>query len=53
MARFVRKPVDLDEFQYDDHDVLCHCGLKASHRISHSCKPGKEIFQLSELQIEG
>ncbi|CAN1188569.1 hypothetical protein LINPERHAP2_LOCUS39411 [Linum perenne] len=36
IARFVRKPVDFDEFLYDDHDVLCHCGLKASRRISHT-----------------
>ncbi|CAN1149673.1 hypothetical protein LINPERHAP1_LOCUS22133 [Linum perenne] len=54
MARFVRKPKDLDEFQYDDHDVLRHCGLKASRRISHTAAtPGKEILWLSKLQIKG
>ncbi|CAN1144372.1 hypothetical protein LINPERHAP2_LOCUS14058, partial [Linum perenne] len=45
MARFVRQPVDFDEFQYDDHDVLCHCGLKASRRISHTAaNPGRKFF---------
>ncbi|CAN1128653.1 hypothetical protein LINPERHAP2_LOCUS4764 [Linum perenne] len=45
MARFVRKPLDFDEFQYDDHDVLCHCGLKASRRISHTAaNPGRKFF---------
>ncbi|CAN1184249.1 hypothetical protein LINPERHAP2_LOCUS36860 [Linum perenne] len=45
MAKFVRTPVDLDEFQYDDHDVLCHCGVKASRRISHTAaNPGRKFF---------
>ncbi|CAN1276386.1 hypothetical protein LINPERPRIM_LOCUS15998, partial [Linum perenne] len=45
MAKFVRMPVDLDEFQYDDHDVLCHCGVKASRRISHTAaNPGRKFF---------
>ncbi|CAN1181102.1 hypothetical protein LINPERHAP2_LOCUS35168 [Linum perenne] len=45
MAKFVRKPADLDEFQYDDHDVVCHCGLKASRRISHTAaNPGRKFF---------
>ncbi|CAN1161865.1 hypothetical protein LINPERPRIM_LOCUS1490 [Linum perenne] len=45
MAKFVRKAVDLDEFQYDDHEVLCHCGLKASRRISHTAaNPGRKFF---------
>ncbi|CAN1163832.1 hypothetical protein LINPERPRIM_LOCUS32825 [Linum perenne] len=45
MARFIRKPEDLDEFQYNDHDVLCHCGLKASRRISHTvANPGRKNF---------
>ncbi|CAN1142843.1 hypothetical protein LINPERPRIM_LOCUS26211 [Linum perenne] len=45
MSKFVRKPVDLDEFQYDDHEVRCHCGLKASRRISHTAaNPGRKFF---------
>ncbi|CAN1217639.1 hypothetical protein LINPERPRIM_LOCUS1079 [Linum perenne] len=45
MARFVHKPEDMDEFQYDDHDVLCHCGVKASRRISHTAaNPGRKFF---------
>ncbi|CAN1136246.1 hypothetical protein LINPERHAP2_LOCUS9353 [Linum perenne] len=45
MAKFVRKPADLDEFQYEDHDVVCHCGLKASRRISHTAaNPGRNFF---------
>ncbi|CAN1181425.1 hypothetical protein LINPERHAP2_LOCUS35380 [Linum perenne] len=45
MAKFVRKPADLDEFQYGDHDVVCHCGLKASRRISHTAaNPGRKFF---------
>ncbi|CAN1163029.1 hypothetical protein LINPERHAP2_LOCUS24802, partial [Linum perenne] len=36
---------DLDEFQYGDHDVDCHCGIKASRRISHtSANPGRKFF---------
>ncbi|CAN1122349.1 hypothetical protein LINPERPRIM_LOCUS2682 [Linum perenne] len=45
MAKFVRKTADLDEFQYGDHDVDCHCGIKASRRISHtSANPGRKFF---------
>ncbi|CAN1130610.1 hypothetical protein LINPERHAP2_LOCUS5929 [Linum perenne] len=45
MSKFVRKPENLDEFQYGDHDVLCHCGLKASRRISHTAaNPGRKFF---------
>ncbi|CAN1192921.1 hypothetical protein LINPERPRIM_LOCUS21514 [Linum perenne] len=45
MAKFVRKPVDLDEFQYRDHEVVCHCGVKASRRISHTAaNPGRKFF---------
>ncbi|CAN1176836.1 hypothetical protein LINPERHAP2_LOCUS34091 [Linum perenne] len=45
MAKFVRKPADLDEFQYGEHDVVCHCGLKASRRISHTAaNPGRKFF---------
>ncbi|CAN1176838.1 hypothetical protein LINPERHAP2_LOCUS32760 [Linum perenne] len=45
MVRFVRKPVNFDEFQYDNHDVRCHCNLKASRQISHTAaKPGRKFF---------
>ncbi|CAN1188327.1 hypothetical protein LINPERHAP2_LOCUS39260 [Linum perenne] len=45
MAKFVRKTPDFDEFQYGAHDVDCHCGIKASRRISHtSANPGRKFF---------
>ncbi|CAN1160459.1 hypothetical protein LINPERPRIM_LOCUS37580 [Linum perenne] len=45
MAKFARKPVDLDEFQYGDHEVVCHCDVKASGRISHTAAiPGRKFF---------
>ncbi|CAN1163028.1 hypothetical protein LINPERHAP2_LOCUS24801 [Linum perenne] len=45
MEKFGRKTPDLDEFQYGDHDVDCHCGITASHRISHtSANPGRKFF---------
>ncbi|CAN1169865.1 hypothetical protein LINPERHAP2_LOCUS28654 [Linum perenne] len=49
MAKFVRKPVDLDEFQYDNHDVLFHCDLKVSRQILHTAaNPGRKF--LTKLQ---
>ncbi|CAN1182919.1 hypothetical protein LINPERHAP2_LOCUS36235 [Linum perenne] len=45
MAKFIRKPADLDEFQYGDQDVVCHCDVKASCRISHTtANPGRKFF---------
>ncbi|CAN1249472.1 hypothetical protein LINPERPRIM_LOCUS7151 [Linum perenne] len=45
MAKFVRKTPDFDEFQYAAQDVDCHCGIKASRRISHtSANPGRKLF---------
>ncbi|CAN1217528.1 hypothetical protein LINPERPRIM_LOCUS1046 [Linum perenne] len=45
MAKFVRKTPDFDLFQYAAQDVDCHCGIKASRRISHtSANPGRKFF---------
>ncbi|CAN1127361.1 hypothetical protein LINPERHAP1_LOCUS30846 [Linum perenne] len=46
MARNRRLGCVRDEFQFDDADeVLCHCLLRASRRISHTtANPGRKFF---------
>ncbi|CAI0473886.1 unnamed protein product [Linum tenue] len=35
----------IDEFYYEDEEVLCNCGLRASRRISHTvANPNRKFF---------
>ncbi|CAN1170115.1 hypothetical protein LINPERPRIM_LOCUS199 [Linum perenne] len=50
LGRLKRSEIDtimlkFDEFRYEDEEVLCRCGLRASRRISRTEKnPGRRFF---------
>ncbi|CAN0912182.1 hypothetical protein LINGRAPRIM_LOCUS815 [Linum grandiflorum] len=40
-----------DEFAYEDHPVLCNCGLRASRCISQTCQnPNRKFFGCSKYK---
>ncbi|CAN0847110.1 hypothetical protein LINGRAHAP2_LOCUS4797 [Linum grandiflorum] len=45
MSKLKRSGNSFDEFGYEDHAVLCNCGLRASRRILHtSYYPNRKFF---------
>ncbi|CAN0917166.1 hypothetical protein LINGRAHAP2_LOCUS30120 [Linum grandiflorum] len=45
MAKFTQQGFIHDEFKYEDGEVLCHCGLRASRRVSRTiANPGRKFF---------
>ncbi|CAN0837160.1 hypothetical protein LINGRAHAP2_LOCUS1718 [Linum grandiflorum] len=46
MSKLKRSPKNCDQYLYKENQVLCFCGIRASHRISHTLQnPNRNFFE--------
>ncbi|CAN0919439.1 hypothetical protein LINGRAHAP2_LOCUS31463 [Linum grandiflorum] len=53
MSKISRSRKSCDEFHYEEDPVLCHCGVRASRRISHTAQnPNRKFFGCSNYKSQ-
>ncbi|CAN0899822.1 hypothetical protein LINGRAHAP2_LOCUS20493 [Linum grandiflorum] len=51
MSKMNRSLASFDEFSYEEDPVFCHCGVRASRRISHTAQnPNRKFFGCSNYK---
>ncbi|CAN0907659.1 hypothetical protein LINGRAHAP2_LOCUS24922 [Linum grandiflorum] len=51
MSKMIRSHTSFDEFRYEEDPVFCHCGVRASRRISHTAQnPNRKFFGCSNYR---
>ncbi|CAN0918094.1 hypothetical protein LINGRAHAP2_LOCUS30670 [Linum grandiflorum] len=54
MSKMNRSIASFDEFCYEEDLVFCHCGVRASRRISHTAQnPNRKFFGCSNYKSKG